>query len=105
MLRYLKGTHSLCLVLGGPTTSTLSGFCDSDYTNCQDTSRSVGGYCFSLGSGIISWRSKKHDHAGDSLCYAEYIALHMGSQEMIFLQELLQELQFLKSDADGCPPT
>ena len=105
VLRYLKGTCPLRLVLGGPITSALSGFCDSDFANCQDTSRSIGGYCFSLGSGIISWRSKKHDHAGDSSCYAEYIAIHAGLQETIFLQELLQKLGFLKSDADGCPPT
>jgi len=105
VLRYLKGTCSLRLVLGGPTTSTLSGFCDSDYANCQDTSHSVGGYCFSLGSGIVSWHSKKHDHAGDSSCYAEYIALHTGSQETIFLRELLQKLRFLKSDTNRCPPT
>jgi len=58
-----------------------------------------------MGSGVISWHSKKHDHAGNSLCYAEYMAIHAGSQETIFLQELLQELRFLKSDADGCLPT
>ena len=105
VLHYLKGTRSLRLVLGGLMPSVLSGFCDSDYANCQDTSRSVAGYCFRLGSGVISWRSKKHDHAGDSSCYAEYISIHAGSQEVIFLRELLQGLRFLKSDDDGCPPT
>jgi len=105
VLRYLKGTRSLRLVLSGLTTSALSGFCDSDFANCQDTSHSINGYCFSMGSGVISWRSKKHDHASDSSCYAEYMAIHTGLQETIFLRELLQELRFLKSDADGCPPT
>ena len=105
VLRYLKGTRSLRLTLGGPVTTDLSGFADSDYANCQDTSRSVGGYCFSLGSGMVSWRSKKQTHAGDSSCYAEYIALHGASQEAIFLRELLQGLEFLKSDSDGCRPT
>ena len=104
VLRYLKGTRSLCLVLGGLMPSVLLGFCASDYANCQDTSCSIAGYCFRLGSSIISWCSKKHDHAGDSLCYAEYILIHAGSQEVIFLRELLQGLPFLKSDDDGCPP-
>ena len=54
VLRYLKGTCSLRLVLGSLMPSVLSGFCNSDYANCQDTSRSVAGYCFRLGSGIIS---------------------------------------------------
>ena len=105
VLRYLKGTRTLRLTLGGAMTSSLSGFADSDYANCQDTSRSIGGYCFSLGSGMISWRSKKQSHTGDSSCYAEYIALHSASQEAIFLRELLQELGFLKPDAEGCSPT
>ena len=105
VLRYLKGTRSLRLVLGGTNPNALSGFCDSDYANCQDTSRSITGYCFTLGSGVISWRSKKHDHASDSSCYAEYIALHAGSQEAIFLRELLQGLRVLKADGDECPPT
>jgi len=85
MLCYLKGTCSLHLVLGGLMTSALSGFCDSDFANCQDTSCSINGYCFSMGSGVISWRSKKHDHAGDSSCYVEYMAIHTGLQETIFL--------------------
>ena len=55
VLRYLKGTRLLRLTLGGTVTTALSGFADSDYANCQDTSRSIGGYCFSLGSGMISW--------------------------------------------------
>jgi hypothetical protein len=105
VLRYLKGTRTLRLVLGGMTTSNLFGFSDSDYANCQDTSRSIGGYCFSLGSGVISWRSKKHDHTGDSSCYAEYIALHAASQEALFLRELLQGLNFLPPDSEGCTGT
>jgi hypothetical protein len=103
-LCYLKGTHFLHLVLGGMTTTALLGFCDSDYVNCQDTSCSITGYCFQLGSGVISWCSKKHNHTSDSSCYAEYITLHAGSQEVIFLHELLQGLQILKADNDNCPP-
>ena len=87
------------------TIIALSGFCDSDYANRQDTSRSIPGYCFKLGSGVISWHSKKRDHANGSSCYAEYIALHTGSQEAIFLRELLQGLRVLKAYDDGCPPT
>jgi hypothetical protein len=92
-------------VLGGLNAVNLLGFSDSDYANCPDTSRSIGGYCFNLGSGVVSWRSKKHDYAGDSSCYAEYIALHGASREAIFLRELLQCLGLLKSDSEGCPGT
>ncbi len=105
VLRYLKGTRSLQLILGGAAHLDLSGSSDSDYANCRDTSCSISGYCFTLGSGAVSWRSKKQDHAGDSSCYAEYIALHSACQEAIFLRELLQGIGFLKSDEEGCAPT
>ena len=59
VLRYLKGTCSHALVLGGLAPLTLTRFFYSDYANCPDTSRSVGRHCFSLGSGLIFWSSRK----------------------------------------------
>jgi len=53
-LQYLKEIYSFCLTLGGINSLYLLGYSDSDYTNCVDTSCSIGGYCFSLGSGAIS---------------------------------------------------
>ena len=95
VVRYLKGTRSHSLVLGGKNAITLTGFSDSDYANCVDTSRSIGGYCFSLGSGAISWSSKKQPTVADSSCYAEYIALHDAGHEVVFLRQLLDSLQLL----------
>ena len=54
VLQYLKGSCSLSLTLGGLNSVHLTGYSDSDYTNCPDTSWSISGYCFSLGSGMIS---------------------------------------------------
>jgi hypothetical protein len=97
VVRYLKGTRLLCLELGGRFTTQLAGYSDSDYTNCSETSGSIGGYCFSLGSGAISWCSWKHRTVADSSCYAEYIALHGTAHEAIFLRQLLEGLHFLPS--------
>ena len=99
VLRYVKGTRDLALVLGGTTLPSLRGHSDSEYANCPDTSRSISGYCFTLGSGVVSWSSKKQPHTADSSCYAEYIALHHATKELelIFLRDLLQDL--------GFPPT
>ena len=90
----MKGTRSLALRLGGQNSLCLVGYSDSDYANCPDTSRSIGGYCFSLGSGMISWSSRKQRTVADSSCYAEYIALHEASHEAVFLRELLEEIDF-----------
>ena len=92
VVRYLKGTRLLSLQLGGLAPITLLGHSDSDYANCPDTSRSIGGYCFSLGGGAISWASRKQKTVADSSCYAEYIALHEASHEVVFLRELLANL-------------
>jgi len=94
VLRYLKGTRTLGLVLGGSNPINLIGYSDSDYANCVETSRSVAGYCFNLGSGMISWRSRKGQTVADSTCYAEYMALHEAAREAMFLRELLGELKF-----------
>ena len=95
VLHYLKGTCSLVLKLGGQNSLHLVGYSDSDYANCPDTSHSIGGYCFSLGSGMVSWSSQKQRTVADSSCYAEYIALHEASHKAIFLRELLDEIDFL----------
>ena len=67
-------------------------FTNSNYANCPDTSHSVGGYCFSLGSGMISWASHKQKHTADSSCYAEYIAIHDATHEVLFLRQFLDGL-------------
>ena len=98
-MRYLKGTRTHTLTLGSDKPLTLSGYSDSDYANCVDTSRSIGGYCFTLGAGAISWGSRKQTTVADSSCYAEYIALHNAAHEVVFLRQLLEGLHLLPSGA------
>jgi hypothetical protein len=92
ILCYIKGTQSLSLTLGGKSPLSLIGYADSDYANCHDTSRSISGYCFFSGWGMVSWSSKKQKHAMDSSCYTEYITLHHAGKELIFLCKLLEGL-------------
>jgi hypothetical protein len=99
MLHYLKGTQSHMLTLGSKTQLTLNGYLDSDYANCVDTSHSVGGYCFTLGSGMISWSSQKQPTVADSSCYTKYITLHTTTHEVVFLRQLLEGLHLLLTGA------
>ena len=99
VVRYLKGTRSFTLELGGRNSLALVGFSDSDYANCPDTSHSIGGYCFSLGSGMVSWASRKQQHTADSSCYSEYIAVHEASHELIFFRQFLDGLDMPVFDA------
>ena len=99
VVRYLKGTRLFSLELGGTNPIRPLAFTDSDYANCPDTSRSVGGYCFTLGSGMVSWASHKQEHTADSSCYAEYIAIHNASHEVLFFRQFLDGLDMPVSDA------
>jgi hypothetical protein len=58
-----------------------------------------GGYCFSMGSGSVSWSSRKQRMVADSSCYAEYIALRKAAREAILLQMVLEGTKFLEQSA------
>src|ERR1700683_1335304 len=73
VVRYLKGTRTLRLRLGGKNPTKLLGFSDASYACCPDSGKSIGAYCFSLGSGAISWASRKQKTVAQSTCDAEYI--------------------------------
>ena len=97
VVRYLKGTRKLALHLGGPSSSfALLGYSDSDYANepGSEGRRSVGGHCFTLGSGMVSWSSKKQNTIADSTCAAEYMAVSEAGWELVWLRTLLRELGY-----------
>jgi hypothetical protein len=77
VVHYLKGTRDLALHLGGSTiTPTLMGYSDLDYANDSgaDGRKSVSGHCFTPGSSVVLWSSKKQKTIADSTCAAEYMA-------------------------------
>jgi transposase InsO family protein len=97
VVRYLKGTRDMELCLGGSSSApALIGYCDSDYANDPgpEGRRSVTGYCFTLGSGMVSWSSKKQKTLADSTCAAEYMAASEAGRELVWLRTLLHELGF-----------
>ena len=98
VIRYLKGTRDLRLVLGGDHVMWMLGYTDSDYALCPDTRRSTSRFCFSLGSGMVSWSSHQQKHITLSTCEAEYVAASDAFQELIWLHHLLTGLDF-------CQPT
>jgi hypothetical protein len=75
------------------------GFTDSDWANCLDTRRSVGGYGFTLGSGLISWNARKQKTVATSSCEAEYTAAFEASKEVIWLRALLKGINFTAPSA------
>ena len=89
VLRYLNGAQDLGLVLGGQQPITLQGYVDSDYTQDLDDRKSILGYTFSLGSGAISWSSKKQATIAGSSTEAEYVTADHTTKEAMWLHTLL----------------
>jgi len=70
------------------------GFTDSDWANCLNTRRSLGGHTYSLCSGIISWQVRKQKNMATSSCKTEYTAAFEVSKEGIWLCTLLNSINY-----------
>lgn len=99
VIRYLKGSQDLQLVLGGNHPARLMGYTDSDFANCPDTRRSVSGYCFTLGSGMITWSTRQQKTVSLSTCKAEYVAASDAAKELVWIRTLLREVNFTQPTA------
>jgi hypothetical protein len=97
ILRYLKGTKSLKLILGGVDNLILTGYTDADYARDVDSSISRSGYVTYLGSSILSWKSKMQKTTATSTAESEYYALSSLTKELLYLLPLVQEFGIKQS--------
>eukprot|EP00253_Pinus_taeda_P008987 PITA_08987 len=67
------------------------GFSDSDWAGNLVDRRSITGYAFNIGFGVIAWSSKKQSTVALSSCEAEYQALCAATCEAIWLRRLLKD--------------
>ncbi|KAL3246854.1 hypothetical protein ABHI18_010803 [Aspergillus niger] len=98
ILRYLNGTKGLRLTYKGQP-QMLKGFTDADWGGCRNTRRSTAGYLFNIGSGAISWQSKRQSVVALSTCEAEFLGQTQATKEAIWLRRLLNELNMSQGKA------
>ncbi|XP_048503073.2 secreted RxLR effector protein 161-like [Beta vulgaris subsp. vulgaris] len=90
ILRYVKGTIDYGILYRNDKEIEVVGYCD--YAGDLDTRRSTTGYVFNLGSGAVSWCSKRQPTVSLSSTEAEYRAAAMATQECVWLTQLLKDL-------------
>ncbi|XP_047259520.1 uncharacterized mitochondrial protein AtMg00810-like [Capsicum annuum] len=59
VLRYIAGTIDNGIWYSQVSNFKLCGFTDSDYAGSLDDRRSISNHVFTLGSGVVTWSSKK----------------------------------------------
>ncbi|KXJ76472.1 hypothetical protein RP20_CCG009564 [Aedes albopictus] len=90
VLRYLKATSELKLVLGAGK-EELQGYADADWAGNVKDRKSNSGYLFRLGGGLISWCARKQACVALSSTEAEYISLAEGCRELLWIKKLMKD--------------
>jgi hypothetical protein len=107
VLKYLKGTRELALILGGKDTE-LEGFVDADYGGDQDHRFSTTGYVIRVFGGAVVWGSKKQSAVATSTVEAEFMAASAAVKEANWVKGFLEEIGIspwtvkIHCDNQGC---
>jgi hypothetical protein len=89
VMRYLKGMLDYGLCYTGDHYFKLYGYTDSNWVGSASNRKSTSRCCFSLGSAMTSWQSRKHSSISLSTTEAEHIVACSASCEAIWLRKLL----------------
>ena len=92
ILRYVHGTVRYGSKYFRGEDVRLNGFTNVDWASSSIDRKSTFGYCFIVGSGMISWCSGKQNSVALSLAEVEYMAASTAMCEAIWLRKLLVSL-------------
>ena len=82
ILKYLRRTRNCLLIYSGADLNPI-GYTDSDFMSDKDSQKSMSGSVFTLGGGVVVWRSVKQFSIADSTMEVEYIAACETAKEAV----------------------
>ncbi|KAI3723297.1 hypothetical protein L2E82_34775 [Cichorium intybus] len=97
ILKYLRRTKNMVLVLGGSDTLRVEGYTDASFQTDRDSGRSQSGWVFLLNGGAVTWKSSKQETVAGSTCESEYIAASEASKEAAWLKNFIGDLGVVPS--------
>ncbi|UYV80563.1 hypothetical protein LAZ67_19000691 [Cordylochernes scorpioides] len=93
IVRYLKTTKELELRISNQKPPTLETYSDATWASDNTDRKSLSGNLFLLGSNPISWMTGKQGCVSLSSTEAELISAAEASQELLWLLDLLKDLE------------
>lgn len=81
----------------------LQGYSDSDWAGSVENTKSNGGFCFSFGSVVFCWNTKKQIVVAQSSTEVEYIAIAVVANHVVWLRQLLIDFGFKQEKATLIP--
>jgi len=98
ILRYLKGTKGWGILYSVGTGAFVS-LSDADWAGCAKTRRSTTGVVTKLGSGAVTWASRKQQSVALSTTEAELVAASEATKDLVWVNRVLQEMDTTSNQA------
>lgn len=93
-LKYLARDPAQGLSFNSNSSLKLQAYCDSNWSSCPCSRRSMSGYYITFGGSPISWKSKKQPTVSLSSVEAEYISIRRVTIELALFSKFLLLYQF-----------
>jgi hypothetical protein len=99
VLRYLRGTAQKCMIFGGNELClertkghTVVAYSDADWGDPANERKSTSGCVVRYNGDVISWVCKKQSTVALSTAEAEYVALSLALQEVLWCSQWVHEV-------------
>ena len=88
LMKYLRGTMNYGILYSG-FPAVLEGCSDANWIFDSDEIKSMSGYVFTLGGGVVAWKSSKQTLIASSTMESEFITFESAGKEAEWLKNFL----------------